>query len=90
MYVHYILSPCILCIKLIISCNNKLPKFLRILLLLYIYIDNDDTHLDKICTYINLTALRRECGDLDKLLISSKDIEFKEVLGEGILMYMHV
>ena len=52
-------------------------------------IDNDDTQLDNIYTHINLTTLRRECGDLDNLLVLSKDIEFKEVLGEGILICMY-
>ena len=55
-----------------------------------IYIDIDDTQLSNIYTHVNLTALKRECEDLDKLLILSKDIEFKEVLGEGILIFMHI
>ena len=55
-----------------------------------IYIDIDDTQLSNIYMHVNLTALKRECEDLDKLLILSKDIEFKEVLGEGILIFMHI
>ena len=49
-----------------------------------LYLGNGNTQLDNISTYINLTTLRRECGGLDELLISAKNIEFKEVLGEGI------
>ena len=36
-------------------------------------------------TLIDMSSLRRECENLDELLISACDIEFDEVLGEGIL-----
>ena len=52
---------------------------------MHVYLGNDNTQLDSIYTHIDLSTLRRECGDLDELLISAKNIEFKEVLGEGIL-----
>ena len=42
--------------------------------------------MSNIYTHISLTTLRRECGNLDELLISAKDIEFNELLGEGILI----
>ena len=35
-------------------------------------------------TIINPAGLKKECGDLDELLISARDVEFVEVLGEGI------
>ena len=53
---------------------------------LILYSGNDTIHVSDIYTHINLTTLRRECGDLDELLISAKDIEFNEILGEGILI----
>ena len=40
--------------------------------------------VNKIYTIINSNALRRECGNLDELLISARNVEFIEVLGEGI------
>jgi len=51
---------------------------------MHVYLGNDNTQLDSIYAHIDLSTLRRECGDLDELLISAKNIEFKEVLGEGI------
>ena len=48
-----------------------------------IFIGNDVIQISNIYTHISLTKLRRECGDLDELLISPNDIEFNEVLGEG-------
>ena len=36
-------------------------------------------------SFIDISSLRRECGNLDELLISACDIEFDEILGEGIL-----
>ena len=44
--------------------------------------------MSNIYTHISLTNLRRECGDLDELLISAKDIEFNELLGEGIFLFV--
>ena len=34
---------------------------------------------------IDLSSLKKECGNLDDLLISGSDIEFNEMLGEGML-----
>ena len=34
---------------------------------------------------IDLTSLRRECVNLDELLISASDVQVDDLLGEGII-----
>ena len=38
-----------------------------------------------IYTKIDLTSLRRECVNLDELLISTSDVQINDLLGEGIV-----
>ena len=38
-----------------------------------------------IYTKIDLNSLRRECGNLDELLISTSDVQIDDLLGEGIM-----
>ena len=40
-------------------------------------------HEVSIYTEIDLNSLRKECVQLDKLLISASDVEFNDMLGEG-------
>ena len=53
---------------------------------MYTYYTGDPNSIEvsKIYQIINSNALRRECGNLDELLISERDVEFIEVLGEGM------
>ena len=37
-----------------------------------------------IYTKIDLTSLRRECANLDELLISASNVQINDLLGEGI------
>ena len=38
-----------------------------------------------IYTDIDMNAIKKECRDLDKLLMSASDVEFDDLLGEGII-----
>ena len=38
-----------------------------------------------IYTKIDLSSLRRECANLDELLISASDVQINDLLGEGII-----
>ena len=38
-----------------------------------------------IYTKIDLTSLRRECVNLDELLLSTSDVQINDLLGEGIM-----
>ena len=37
---------------------------------------------------IDMNSLKREYGDLDKLLVSASDVKIYDLLGEGILNHM--
>ena len=52
--------------------------------------DHNSIEVSKIYQIINSNALRRECGNLDELLISERDVEFIEVLGEGTYSYVAI
>ena len=60
-------------------CNNIL-KLLHTVLILCIY---NPVEVD-IYTDIDMNAIRKECKDLDKLLMSASDVELDNFLGEGI------
>ena len=41
-------------------------------------------------TKIDLDTIRRECGDLDKLLISASDVKFNHLLGKGVYIPVYI